>query len=87
MVGNPPVYAGKLIERKKPMADISKVKSTKTGDFAKGGPSGKMVGAQDAGTQKPGTTAHDTSGSGGDFAKGGSGHMVGRQSADTAKPA
>lgn len=86
MVGNPPVYAGKLIERYKPM-DKSKVKSTKTGDFAKGGPSGKMVGQQNAGTQKPGTTAHDTSDSGGDFAKGGSGHMVGRQSAGTAKPA
>lgn len=64
----------------------SKVKSSKAGNFAKGG-SHSMIGKQHAGPQKPGTTAHDPAGDGGKFAKGGSGHMVGKQSANTAKPA
>jgi hypothetical protein len=57
--------------------------TSKSASFAKGGKT-KMFSRQNAGTQKPGTTAHSTSG-GGKFAKGGSGHMFGKQSASPAR--
>lgn len=44
--------------------------------FAKGGDT-HMFGPQKAGPQDDATTAHDTSGDGGKFAKGGSGKMFG----------
>ncbi len=56
----------------------------KGASFAKGGTT-KMFGPQHAGPQKPGETAHDTSGDGGKFAKGGSTHMFGKQCADPAQ--
>lgn len=59
----------------------SKVISTKTGNFAKGG-SGSMFGKQFAGPQKSGTTATGSKkGSGGKFAKGGSTKMFGKSGA------
>ncbi len=48
----------------------SKEVSSKNVTFAKGGKN-KMFGVQEAGPQKPGGSAHDTKGSGGNFAKGG----------------
>lgn len=63
----------------------SKVISSKSASFAKGGKT-KMFGKQHAGPQKPGTTAHSTSGDGGKFAKGGRGHMFGKQSANPRRP-
>jgi hypothetical protein len=63
---------------------MAKVKSTKSPSFAKGGKT-KMFGKQHAGPQKPGTSAHSTSGSGGKFAKGGRTHMFGKQSASPAR--
>jgi hypothetical protein len=63
----------------------SKVKSTKAGNFAKGG-SGHMFGKQSAGPMKPGVTGKSNSGNGGKWAKGGSGHMVGKQSANPRRP-
>jgi len=66
------------------MKGKSKNRSSPT--FAKGG-GNSMVGQQHAGPQKPGTTAHDISGSGGKWASGGRGCMVGKQSAAPAKPA
>jgi hypothetical protein len=62
----------------------SKVKSEKSGSFAKGGKT-KMFGKQHAGPQKPGVSAKDPKGDGGKWAKGGSTHMFGRQSASPAK--
>lgn len=50
--------------------------TTKNVEFAKGGDT-HMFGHQAAGEQKPGDTAHDTSGDGGKFATGGSGKMFG----------
>jgi hypothetical protein len=58
----------------------SKVLSSGTGSFAKGGPSGKVGKQTDyAGTQKPGTSASTPAGPKGKFAKGGSSGMVGKQ--------
>lgn len=56
----------------------AKVKKETSHDtqFAKGGNT-HMFGHQAAGEQKPGDTAHDTSGDGGKFASGGSGKMFG----------
>ena len=54
--------------------------TSKGADFAKGG-STKMFGKQVAGPQRPGCTAHDTSGDGGKFASGGSTKMFGKQAA------
>jgi hypothetical protein len=60
-------------------------KTEKKADFAEGGTT-KMFGTGDhtvtaksdaAGSQKPGVTEHDSSGSGDKFAKGGSGKMFG----------
>lgn len=53
--------------------------------FAQGG-STKMFGAQHAGPQQSGTSAHDPSGDGGKFAKGGSTKMFGKGHANTATP-
>ena len=65
------------------MAKKTKTISTKSASFAKGGKT-KMFGKQHAGPQKPGTSAHDTSGNGGKFARGGKTHMFGKQSASPA---
>lgn len=54
----------------------TKEKSSSGKEFARGGKT-KMFGRQNAGTQKPGTTAHATSGGGGKFAKGGGKKMFG----------
>lgn len=68
------------------MANFTK-KTEKSADFAKGGNT-PMFGHGDrtttapsdaAGSQKPGVTEHDPSGSGDKFAKGGSGKMFGYQ--------
>lgn len=68
-------------------------KTEKSADFAKGGNT-PMFGQGDrtvtassdaAGSQDAGTTAHDTDGSGGKFAKGGSGKMFGYAGAEPAK--
>lgn len=48
----------------------------KPATFAEGGDT-HMFGPQTAGPEKPATTAHDTSGSGGKFAAGGGGKMFG----------
>lgn len=58
---------------------VKKEKSEHNQDFAVGGHSNHMFGEQAAGSQKPGTTAHDAKGGapGADFAKGGSGKMFG----------
>ena len=63
----------------------SKVISKKSASFAKGGKT-HMFGKQYAGPQKPGTTSHATSGTGGKFAKGGRGGSVGKQTASPACP-
>lgn len=57
---------------------VKKEKSEHNQEFAKGGDT-HMFGAQAAGPQKPGTTAHDAKGGapGAEFAKGGSGKMFG----------
>lgn len=49
------------------------------------GGDGKMFGPQYAGPQKEGTTAHDTAGSGGKWAKGGTTKMFGLGKANTAE--
>jgi hypothetical protein len=84
----PPIYPGvrNPVKQQETLVMKGKSKSRSSPTFAKGG-SGSMVGRQYAGPQKPGTTATDASGSGGDWAKGGSGHMVGKQEARPAKPA
>jgi hypothetical protein len=62
----------------------SKIKSTKSASYAKGG-STRMFGKQSAGVQVPGQTATKGSG-GGKFAKGGKTRMFGKQAASPAKP-
>jgi hypothetical protein len=65
------------------MAKMSKMKSSTSKTFVKGG-SGKMFGKQSSGTQKPGQSAQAGSG-GGKFAKGGSGKMFGKRGSYPAK--
>lgn len=62
----------------------SKMKSSKSVQFAKGG-SHSMAGKQSAGPVKPGSTMAGNGSGGGKFAKGGSGHMTGKK-ATPAKP-
>lgn len=69
----------------KDMTGKSKAENEKNVDIIKGG-KGHMFGQQHAGPEKPGTSAHDTSGDGGKFAKGGSGHMFGFRPSTPAKP-
>lgn len=66
------------------MAKKSKVESEKKATFAEGGDT-HMFGPQKAGPQKPADTAHDTSGAGGQYAKGGSNKMFGYTASQTAK--
>jgi hypothetical protein len=63
---------------------MAKEMSSKNATFAKGG-KGHMFGKQSAGKQKPGGSAHNTSGDGGKFAKGGSGRMFGFRPSAPAK--
>lgn len=74
------------------MANFTK-KTEKSADFAKGGNT-PMFGSGDrtttagsdaAGSQDAGTTAHDTSGDGGKFAKGGSNKMFGYTGSEPAR--
>jgi hypothetical protein len=65
------------------MKTKSKMKSSKSATFAKGG-SGKMFGKMSTGTQKPGQSA-DMGRGGGKFAKGGGGKMFGKQPAKPQK--
>lgn len=58
--------------------------SNKKADFAKGGNT-PMFGAQKAGPEQPGNTAHATKGDGGKFASGGSTKMFGFRPAGPAK--
>jgi len=72
----------------KDMTGKSKVENEKNVNIVKGG-STHMFGQQHAGPEKPGTSAHDTSGDGGKFAKGGSGsnnRMFGFRPSTPAKP-
>lgn len=62
----------------------SKLISTKTASFAKGG-STKMFGKQHVGAQTPGQTATKPKGGGGKFAKGGGTKMFGPQHANPRK--
>lgn len=66
------------------MTSKSKVVSTKTPAFAKGG-KGHMFGKQAAVSQSPGTTTH-AGAKGGKFAKGGGGKMFGKQAAVSQAP-
>jgi hypothetical protein len=66
------------------MAKVKK-ETSKSATFAKGGNT-HMFGKQAAGKQKPGDTAHDTSGDGGKFAAGGKGKMFGYSPSVPATP-
>lgn len=66
------------------MAKVSKEKSERSATFAEGGDT-HMFGQQAAGSQKSGTTRHDTKGDGGEFAKGGAGKMFGFAGSQSAK--
>lgn len=68
------------------MAKKKEVKETNV-EFAKGGDN-HMFGAQAAGPQTPGGTAHDAKGGapGAEFAKGGSGKMFGYCGAEPQQP-
>lgn len=65
------------------MKTKSKMKSSKSAAFAKGG-NGKMFGKMSTGTQKSGQTAQMGRG-GGKFAKGGGSKMLGKQPAKPQK--
>lgn len=74
------------------MANFTK-KTEKNVEFAKGGTTPMFghgdrtttAGTDAAGEQKPGETAHDTSGAGGKFATGGSGKMFGYSPSEPAR--
>lgn len=66
------------------MANTPRKEKSRGADFAKGGNT-PMFGAQKAGPEAPGTTAHKTTGDGGKFATGGSGKMFGFRPASPAK--
>lgn len=67
------------------MGAPQKKETTKNATFAEGGKTHMFgsgdhtvtAGSEQAGSQQPGGTAHDTSGGGGKFAQGGSGKMFG----------
>lgn len=65
------------------MASFTK-KTERSAKFAEGGDT-HMFGHQAAGEQKPGETAHDTSGDGGKFAAGGNTKMFGYSGSMPAK--
>lgn len=69
------------------MANSPRKEKSRGADFAKGGNT-PMFGAQAAGPEKPGTTAHDTKGGapGAKFAQGGKGKMFGFAGAQSAQP-